>query len=286
VAKDRWPELCKLVETDDGLPTRESGPWTEQKLFLWNRYIEIATSAMVGKPQWQAGLVYLDLFAGPGVCRLKETGRRLPGSPLIAASAPKPFSKILLCEKDPVVIQACKTRIEKTGAAGHVQFFQGDCNERIADMVKEIPNRALTLAFIDPTGLHADFTTIATLANAGRVDLLVLFADAVDAVRNIERYREQEKSNLDRVLGPDSCWRDRRESLPIRDSISIRNMLSDIYIEQLQKHLGYEAFDEYPITCSRGALYRLIYASKHERGLEFWKKISKKDADGQRRLFD
>jgi hypothetical protein len=49
--KDRWPELCELVEQDDGLPTRDAGPWTEDKLFFWNRYIDITTTSMVGHPQ-------------------------------------------------------------------------------------------------------------------------------------------------------------------------------------------------------------------------------------------
>src|SRR5258708_7743313 len=100
MAKDRWQELCKLVEFDDGLPTRDAGSWTVDKLWFWHRYIEITTSAMVGNPKWTAGLVYVDLFAGPGICTLRETRERIPGSALIAAHASKPFEKILVCERD------------------------------------------------------------------------------------------------------------------------------------------------------------------------------------------
>ena len=66
MAKNRWPELCNSVSKDDGFPTREVGHWSERKLWFWNRYIEITTSSMVGHPKWPAGLVYVDLFAGPG----------------------------------------------------------------------------------------------------------------------------------------------------------------------------------------------------------------------------
>jgi hypothetical protein len=41
--KDRWTELCQRVATSDGLPVREAGPWTEDKLYYWHRYIEITT---------------------------------------------------------------------------------------------------------------------------------------------------------------------------------------------------------------------------------------------------
>ena len=91
---NRWQELCQKVAIDDHLKVRDVGSWTIDKLFFWNRYIEIATTAMVGHPQWSAGLIYVDLFAGPGVCRLRDTGERLPGSPLIAANAPKAFRRI------------------------------------------------------------------------------------------------------------------------------------------------------------------------------------------------
>jgi hypothetical protein len=33
-------------------------------------------------------------------------------------------------------------------------------------------------------------------------------------------------------------------------------------------------------------LYTLVYASKHERGLDFWDKIAHKEPSGQRTLFD
>lgn len=71
MARNRWPELCRSVSQDDGLPVREVGHWSEKKLFFWNRYIEITTVATVGHPKWQAGLIYVDLFAGPGVCMIK-----------------------------------------------------------------------------------------------------------------------------------------------------------------------------------------------------------------------
>ena len=285
MAKDRWPELCKLVEEDDGLPVREVGPWTENKLNFWNRYIEITTTAMVGHAKWNAGLAYVDLFAGPGVCKLKQSGKRVPGSPLIAAYAPKPFERILLCEKSRSRAAACRSRLDRTNVSDRCHVFVGDCNAEITHIVKCIPKRALTLAFIDPTGLHAKFETIAALSQAGRVDLLVLFADAYDIVRNVELYKQDPNSNLDQVLGPDSKWREQWDLLDNRSSTKVRGLFADIYKNQLGRCLGYKAFGEETMCCSKGALYRLIYASKHERGLQFWNKIATKEASGQKRLF-
>jgi three-Cys-motif partner protein len=264
MAKDRWRELCKLVEKDDGLPVRDVGPWTEEKLFFWNRYIEITTTAMVGHPKWPAGLVYVDLFAGPGVCRIEETGKRIPGSPLIAANSPKPFARILACERDSNRAAACRRRLAQEGSRTECHVIEGDCNEQVHKLVGMIPAGALTLAFIDPTGLHARFVTIETLSKHGPVDLLLLFADAYDIVRNVDLYFKDPDSNLDQVLGPDSNWRERWEQMGDRSSTSIRRMFAGLYREQLARYLGYRVFREKTMKSTHGALYRLIYASKHE----------------------
>ena len=282
--KDRWPELCKLVEDDDGLPTRESGTWAEEMLYFWNRYIDIATSSMVGHPGWPEGLVYLDLFAGPGVCTIRNSNRRVPGSPLIAANAPKQFRKILLCELDPKNAQACEERLKKSPASTGYKLFCGDCNEKISQIVKEIPRGALTLAFLDPTGLHARIDTIKTLAETGRVDLLILFPDAVDVIRNVESYIPKLDSNLDQVLGPDSNWREEWRAIGGAEGSKARRLFATLYKRQLEKHAQYTVFGEEVIKGKNGPLYRLVFASKHERGLEFWDKITKKELGGQGRF--
>ena len=281
MARNRWPELCRSVSEEDGLPTREVGYWSKKKLFFWNRYIEITTSAMVGSPKWPAGLAYVDLFAGPGVCTIKESRTRLPGSPLIAASAPKPFERIILCEKDSALADACEARVRKTSSGAKCTVFRGDCNERVHDIAALIPDRALTLAFIDPTGLDAKFETIATLSRRGQVDLLILFADSYDIVRNVDLYRDQSDSKLDQVLGPDSGWRSMWDQLDNRCPANIKREFKEIYKTQLGRHLGYKKFGEETVKNGSVPLYTLIYASKHERGLDFWDKIATKDPSGQ-----
>jgi three-Cys-motif partner protein len=282
--KDRWPELCELVAQDDGLVVRDSGPWAEKKLHFWNAYIDITTSSMVGHVGWPEGVVYVDLFAGPGVCLISGANRRVPGSPLIAAHAPKAFRKILLCELDPVNAIACQDRLNRSPAAATSKVFCGDCNDEVSKIAAEIPRGALTLAFIDPTGLHIKMTTITKLASAGRVDLLILFPDAVDVLRNIDLYRLQPNSNLDQFLGSDSNWRAELDSLGDSEPSRVRQLFATLYTQQLKKHAKYEVFGQEIIKGPQGPLYRLIFASKHPRGAEFWEKVTKKELGGQRRF--
>jgi three-Cys-motif partner protein len=275
--QERWPELCEEVEADDGLPYREARAWTEDKLYRWNRYLEITTSAMAKK--WSS-LVYVDLFGGPGICQLKETKKRFPGSALIAARSLKPFSKILVCEKNAKLAAALKTRLDKW-ANDRASVFVGDCNAKIQEIADQIPPRSLTLAFIDPEALHVHFETLRILTQDRKVDLAILFPDGMDIVRNVERYEKQQESNLDRYLGPNSDWRARRQDVANQTPEKLRQLFSEIFQSQLDKLLGYKHFASEVYRNQQGPIYRIIFASKHPLGGTFWNEIAKKDRGGQ-----
>jgi three-Cys-motif partner protein len=286
-AIDLWRELCEPLEIDDGLRNWEqAGHWTRDKLYFWKRYIDITTAAMHGHRAFPGGLVYVDLFAGAGVCTLRDSGERIPGSAIIAVSAQKPFARILVCEKDPELAEACRTRLARTLVAQRCHVFTGDCNCLIGQIVEKIPDDSLTLAFIDPKGLDAKFETIATLSRDRRVDFVVLFADAYDINRNAHYYYwDNSNSKLDQVLGPDSDWRAQIDNLANQSSVNLRKKFADIYKDQLRRHLGYSAFHE-KVICDGGMpLYRLIYASRHSLGLKFWEEAVGQDSAGQRELF-
>jgi three-Cys-motif partner protein len=276
---DRWPELCDRVAEEDNLPCREAGAWTEEKLFTWNRYLEITSNAMATNPKW-SGLVYVDLFGGPGICKLKETKKRFPGSALLAAYAPKAFHSILVCEKNVTLAEALKTRLERA-ASGRGHVIVGDCNEKIGELVSKIPDRALTLAFIDPEGLHIHFETLRILTANRQIDVAILLADGMDIVRNVDVYEKQAESNIDRFFGPNSGWRIEWRNLPNQNPENTCQLFGNLYKKQLEK-LGFSEFNDKAFKSGAKAIYRIIYASKHPLGARFWNEISKIDRDGQK----
>jgi three-Cys-motif partner protein len=279
---DRWPELCALVAEDDGLPVRKVGKWTEDKLFTWNRYIEITTKAMATNPSWSGGLAYVDLFGGPGICR-RENGKRIPGSALLAANAPKAFGNILVCEKEPELADALSQRLQRFGVVDGV--IVGDCNTEIAKLVARIPPRSLTLAFIDPEGLHVNFETLRLLTTDRQIDVAVLFADRMDIVRNVTLYAGQSQSNLDRFLGPNIDWRTSWRNLANQNPENICQLFGDIFRSQLETELGFTEFSDTVYKAGQKPIYRIIYASKHPLGGKFWGEISKIDRGGQQTMF-
>ena len=280
-ATSNWPKLLDLVSRDDELYVRPSGYWAQTKLYALCRYVELTTRAMVGKPFW-SGVNYVDLFCGPGICVDRESGERFPGSPLIAAHAPKAFSKILLCELDPAIAEVCEKRLSTTGTESLYRVFRGNANEIVREVTAEIPKRSLTLAFLDPTGLHVHMDTVVALSDCGRVDLVILFADAMDILRNHNKYYfNNSESNLDLLLGRDSGWREQLRALDDQEPTNLRRLYREIYIQELGRVAGFSYFDTQVIYGRSGPLYSLIYASKDPLGLKFWRESIKKQLSGQ-----
>jgi three-Cys-motif partner protein len=257
---------------DDGLYTPLVGPWSAHKHHFLRRYIDAFTTAMRTKG-W-SGLHYIDLFASAGIERI-DNGPLDWGSPLIAAQAPHQFSRLHCCELSKRSFEVLSVRIVRFAQPQLPQVLRGDANAKVDEIVKAIPKGTLSLAFLDPHGLHLHFETVKRLATQN-VDLIIFFPDHLDALRNWEIYDENPNSNLDRVLG--APWRDEIRDAPLERRADI---LTNIYLRQLRT-LGYSEFEFERISLPTGRfLYKLIFCSRAAAGGKIWRGISTKKADGQ-----
>jgi three-Cys-motif partner protein len=82
-----------LLPTDDGLSMRSSGLWVIEKLDYLRRYLYIFVTAM--RQKWPY-MNYIDLFAGPGKCSVRENNSVHLSSPLLALTAGFPLRAIFL----------------------------------------------------------------------------------------------------------------------------------------------------------------------------------------------
>jgi three-Cys-motif partner protein len=260
----------------DGLYVLEVGEWSRDKHHFLYRYMDAFTTAMRVK-SW-SGLHYIDLFAGSGIERIRGTGELEWGSPLLAAQIPHPFDGLHLCELNSTAYQALETRIARVAAGRRVQLLQGDANEKVQDIVRDIPRGTLSLAFLDPPGLHLHFDTLRVLARH-RADLVIFFPDHLDALRNCQYvYEGDPNSNLDRVLGSEADWRSALKSSP-QDGWA--EVLRGLYVAQIRT-LGYRHFEYERILMKQHPLYLLVFCSRHEAGAEIWRGTSQDKPDGQR----
>lgn len=255
----------------DGLAVREVGPWSKDKLEVVGKYMGIFTSGM--KAKWK-GLVYVDLYAGPGLCVVEGTNEIVEGSPLLALNTRIFFDRVIFVEADPDSYDALQTRVNSHPRGGSAHVVLGDCNEVIRQVLEQIPDGYLTLAFIDPVGVKdLDIETLRSLATGRAVDLIILFAQQMAINRNRWQWQvSEEDTPLDRLLGRE--WRQSLTPEVVQ------------FIERL-KTMGYTFAEGSGIAFrnrSGARLYYLIFATRSPIGAEFWAKITSIAPDLQMRL--
>jgi three-Cys-motif partner protein len=264
----------------DGLVARDSGAWANEKLYYLERYLDIVSVGM--KKKWPDRLYYVDLFAGPGKCLIRETNEEIDGSPLIALKFN--FAKYFFVESDKKCYRALAARVKARAPEKNVEIIQGDCNDEI-DKIK-LPPSSLGLAFIDPTGVsQLAFGTIRKLAHNRKIDVIINFPEGMGIRMNLFQYTETERNALNRFM--DSArWQERYRQAPT----SFKEICTEIAKEYLTnlRSLGYIAVDGdwIPVRTDQNTLlYYLLFASKHRRGNDFWQKIKRIEPYGQRHLF-
>lgn len=265
------------VPVDDGLVKSEVGTWARRKHHFIGGYINAFTTAMKGK-RWGA-LHYIDLFAGPGMAAVRGGGLEW-GSPVLAATARYKFHQIHACELEADNVAALKSRLAAFPQPQPPSVIQGDANEKVREIIACIPGDSLSLALVDPWNLDGlRFETLGELAKR-RCDLIVYFPDHLDALRNLEVYKQDPESSLSRYMGSPE-WVSAIEGVA-RENQGER--LLEFFKGRLGS-LGYEHFAEKRIerTDTR-RLYMLVFGSKHPKGREIWLNVAAKDYEGQRDL--
>lgn len=265
--------ICSLKAGSDGFLVRCVGEWSKAKHYYLKRYIDTFITSM--RKKWCGELYYIDLFAGPGKCIARDTEEEIDGSPLIALNAPYPFAGYFFVELNEEVLNVLSERCRSHPNYNRVKFYSGDCNLVIDEIMNIIPRRSLSLAFIDPTGLHFKFPTLQKLAQR-KIDLIVTFPEG-PIKRNIKKFMAEEHSPLDDVIG-DTGWRRLNTGREIIEYY--RKKLTSLSYQEVK--LGEEVAIR--STDRNLPLYFLLFASKHPLGHKFWQEISEIDHKGQRRL--
>jgi len=270
-----------LEPGDDGLPVQDVGIWAVDKHDYLQRYIE-ASSGPRGsflRPRNDyppAGAGFVDLFAGPGRARVRETGEYINGSPIVALEHTRqPFTKVVAVDLDPENVAALKSRTAKYGARAEV--ILGDWNTVIEDAISRLPEYGLNLALVDPYGLEPlRFETLQKLACVRRMDLIIHFPIA-DMKRNITNVKADEYAGfIDRFLGMHA---------EIKHLSDIPRLIDLLRIQL--KPYGYEQEQVRSVAvCNskKTPLYYLVYVSKHPKGSEIWKSLTRNS--GKQRGFD
>ena len=267
-------EDAPYLPASDGLLARKSGLWAKRKHHFLRNYCGITTKSM--RKKWR--LVYLDVMAGPGLCKIKETGEEFHGSPFVALD--HEFHEFILIEDDPQLADALKQRVAKHPKASQVQIIARNWVEVAKQGRLRFNDDTLVVAFVDPTGIsQVPMKAMLQLTKNLRIDLLVTIQHSLGITLNVPQYIKSESGQtaLDAFL--DSAdWR----KWKWKDASEFARQAIDAFSERIQKQtfIGTRHISVPPDQ----PLYRFTLFSRHPLAEKFWNAILKIDETGQREL--
>jgi three-Cys-motif partner protein len=267
---------------DDGLPCPEVGKWADDKHSLVSLYAKLFSTGM--KDKWDER-VYIELYAGAGCSKIRDTSTTIAGSPLRALKLDHSFDKYIFCEQQPALLEALRKRVDYIAPSANVVYVPGDCNEQVGEILAAIPlaskeHTVLTLCFVDPYDIGIKFGTLSALS-ARYVDFLVLLALHMDANKNYANYIRPESLKVAGLLGS-TTWRD-RWGIAQSNAVSFPRFLAQEFANSMAS-IGYLPLPLYKMKEVRSdeknlPLYHLALFSRSELAYKYWDEVLKYSTD-------
>ncbi len=263
-----------LLPEADGLPARSAKEYVHYKLKSLAYYLNVTNTAM--RDKWSTRY-FIDLQSGSGKNQIGNSF--VLGSPLIALTAPNPATHFRFNEFDNELKAALEKRIAKSPLENRTKIYQRDVNEVVSEVCEEVnlsdrKSGSLNIAFLDPEGLELEWSTVEQLAKIRRIDLIINFSTN-GIVRNIGAGNF---SLVDKFFGTET-WRDIDTA---NDPVKRRRVFIDFYRQRLERFGYYIDIDpdlgghDIAVSNSKNSqVYSMIFASKHKRGDDFWRKAAK-----------
>lgn len=186
------------AEIKNGGPTTEYGYHTAMKLVAMQYYAE--TFAKVVRKQVKNktadGAVFLDLFAGTGLVRIKGSprGDLLPGSTCCAGLIQDGFDYLVGIERSPSKHAALKERLAGIMSEERFDVLRGDCNAVVDDAISLIHKRfkrPIVLVFADPEGLQIKASTLRRIGKAFERCDFIINVNAKGLYRVAAKYKKR-----------------------------------------------------------------------------------------------
>lgn len=267
---------------NDGLFSPEVGNWADEKHAVVSLYAKLFSMGM--KNKWHER-VYIELYAGAGYNKIRESSRVIAGSPILALLLPDAFDRYIFCEADPRSIEALEVRVKRAAPSANVTFIEGDCNQRIDDILAEIPqhskdHRVLSLCFVDPYDIGIRFATLHRLS-VKFVDFLLLLALYMDAARNQDNYVKEEAVKINEFLGRDD-WREKWR-VAQGNGLQFPRFLAEEFSRSMEglryQPQPFHKMKKIMFPDKNWPLYRLALFSRDSVAYGFWDEVLKYSTD-------
>ena len=188
------------------------GAWTERKLSVIKRYLEIYSQALKGQPFQR---IYIDAFAGTGdrtdkrraaqpVLELPDLDKVTKGSARLALEVEPPFHRYVLIERLTRRVSELEG-LKSEFANRSIEVVNADANEAISALCQNTNWRSTRgVVFLDPYGLQLTWDTLLAISRTKALDLWVLFPSGMGLNRLLTKsgdIQQEWQDTLDRSLG-------------------------------------------------------------------------------------
>jgi three-Cys-motif partner protein len=290
----------------DGLPAHPTKAHSSDKLYYWSRITQAFARAT--KTKWTGRRACIDLHSSNGVNYREDTGTLEWGTSLLALQVFDPFDMYVFGDIDPTATSTLARRAAKLQVPGATIFelelddpgvmlraadvrttrsigpkvviITGDANKApavVKHLLPAFPGQRLALTLVDPYGATFTWDALGQLLLHERMDAMILFPEDMDIERNISRRDQRFDSFF-----PGAEWFEiaQQAGRPGRE-------LREYYKRELSKQHDHKWGDDVTVRIGpNGAeLYKLLYAAKHERGVQLWNDTSREKPDGQLGLY-
>lgn len=196
---------------DDKGPNAEhcfGGVWTLIKLEVLQKYLVAFNTALIRQNFTR---IYIDAFAGTGRCDIKVDGEKtsVDGSARRALNTSPSFDKycfIELSAKKLVALQA----LEAENPGKRIEVIRDNANTALKTLCERYAwQRERAVLFLDPFGMHVEWTTLQAIAKTGAIDVWYLFPYSGlyrQAAKNADAIDSDKEESITRLLGTDE-WR-------------------------------------------------------------------------------
>jgi len=221
-------------------------------------------------------LVYLDVMAGPGLCKIDESGEEFAGSPFVALDFE--FDEFIFIEEQSNLADALKTRLSGHAKSSKVKIIPESWLTVAESRLLEFNSATLVVAFVDPTGISkVPMSAIRALTKNPKIDLLLTIQHSLGITWNVPQYLKStsESTALDRFLGARD-WR----TWEAKSAGEFAQRAVKHFCDSIESD-GFIGTRHISVPETQ-PLYRFTLFSRHPLAEKFWNEILKSDETGQR----
>ena len=258
-------ELGQKIE--DSNPTTDYDSHTALKLIALRYVSDVFTKVARHKNRKIEGFdgaVYVDLFAGTGLVKLKDTGYIVAGSAPCAVASSGGFNHSILVEKDRDKCRYLKERMLKIIQKDDFEVINGDSNKIIQDIINKIKkyDNPIILVFVDPEGMEIKFETLKALSkNFQSCDFLINVNE-----QGVLRVAGKAKAGIDNIIQSLEEYFNKNEQTVQRELAEGKTPQKQ-YADQVQRQLDKPIGTNIKIRSSSGKVaYHLLSYTRRTRG--------------------